>query len=337
MPAAPSRPVRPIRVGLLGAGAMGAEHAFCYGQMEGVRVAKVFSRSLDRAEAIARPIGAEPVDEALAVIADPSLDAVDVCLPTPAHAAFVLAALEAGKHVFCETPLTLDQGQGARMRQAARDAGRLLQVGLLMRSITACRFVKDAAESGEFGRLIHVTTHRLGSYLRSEAPDHKDHYSDPTTELMTFDLDFVGWLLGRPVEVSAISGAWRGTDGEVSAHLKYGDGRGATVLASGMMPASFPFTTGFRAVFESAAIASETVISDGHFSGGTRLFLGGAAVEPDLPPRNPYQVELERFASCIRGEADADLLDVDRALEALTLSKAIQTSLREQRWVATAG
>jgi predicted dehydrogenase len=320
----------PVRIGLLGAGAMGAEHAYCYGQMAEVVVTKVFSRDRGKAAAAADPLGAESTDDALGLIGDPAIDAIDVCLPTPIHGEFVIASLEAGKHVFCETPLSLDPAEGERMRDAARRAGRLLQVGLLMRSIAACRLVKQAADSGEYGRMIHVTAHRLGSYLRADAPDHKDHYSDPTTELMTFDLDFVGWLLGRPNAVAAVGGAWRGLDGDVSAHLSFEGGRAATVLASGIMPPSFPFTTGFRAVFEEAVIVSETVIRDGDFSSATHLFRNGAATQPDLRLSNPYQVELEHFIGCVRGAADVELLDVDRALEALALSRAIQACLRSR-------
>lgn len=318
----------PIRIGLLGAGAMGAEHAYCYGQMIGVEVVKVFSRDVRKAAAISGALGATPTDDFLDLTSDSAIDAIDVCVPTPAHGGFVTASLTAGKHVFCETPFSLDPEAAAQMRDMARRAGRLLQVGLLMRSIAACRFVKRAAESGEYGRLIHLAAHRLGSYLRADAPDHKDHYSDPTTELMTFDLDFANWLFGRPVAVSAAAGRGRGPLGEVTAHLSYDGGGAATVLASGVMPISFPFTTGFRAVFEDAAVVSETVIKDGGFSGGTHLYRGRAATQPELPSGNPYQIELEHFVGCIRGEADVDLLDVDRALEALSLSRSIQSYLR---------
>ena len=314
---------------------MGAEHAYCYGQMADAAVTKVFSRDRGKAAAAADQLGAESTNDALALIGDPAIDAIDICLPTPIHSEFVIASLEAGKHVFCETPLSLDPAEGERMRAAARRAGRLLQVGLLMRSIAACRFVKQAADSGEYGQLIHVAAHRLGSYLRADAPDHKDHYSDPTTELMTFDLDFVGWLLGRPTTVAAVGGAWRGLDGDVSAHLGFKGGRAATVLASGIMPPSFPFTTGFRAVFENAVIVSETVIRDGAFSSATHLFQSRAATQPELPRSNPYQVELEHFVRCVRGAADVELLDVDRALEALALSRAIQECLRSRASIAS--
>jgi predicted dehydrogenase len=319
---------QPLRVGLLGAGAMGREHAYCYSQMAGVAVATVFSRAAEAAAEAAAMVGAEPTTDAASVIGDATLDAIDVCLPTPVHAEVVLAALEAGKHVFCETPLTLSLAEGERMREAARRSGRLLQVGLLMRSIAACRLVRQAVESGEHGALVSITAHRLGSYLRAAAADHKPHYSDPTTELMTFDFDFVGWVMGPPRSVLAVGADFGGSLGEVTAVLAFEGGRSATILASGAMPASFPFTTGFRATFERAAIDTQTVIAGESFSGHTRLFGAGGEVPLEVAGANPYQVELEHFLACIRGEADPDLLDVERALEALRLSLATQASLR---------
>jgi len=320
-----------IRVGILGAGAMGAEHAWVLGRMAGVEVRRVFSRDPARAAAAAREAGAEAVVDPSAVIDDPEIDAVDVCLPTPAHAPFVLAALRAGRHVFCETPLAVDLAEARRMRGAARKAGRLLQVGLLMRSIAACQLVKTLAETGEHGRLIHVSTQRLGSYLRAGGADHRPHYSDPTTELMTFDLDFLGWLFGRPTAVSAVAAGEQ--RGESAALLAFPGDRSASVLASGIMPAAHPFTAGFRAVFERAAVESRTVIDASGVSSNTRLLLDDAALEPPLPASNPYELELERFVACIRGEADPALLDVDRAIEALELSLAIQRSIRIGRAV----
>jgi UDP-N-acetylglucosamine 3-dehydrogenase len=162
-----------------------------------------------------------------------------------------VTALKNGKHVFCETPFALSIEDGRAMIEAARESKRILMVGLLMRSIAHCEYTRRAVTSGEYGRLLSVAAYRLGSYLHPGAPDHKPHYSDPSTELMTFDFDFIQWLMGRPARISASAVATeRGTPGEISAVLGYDDGRGATVLASGLMPKSFAFSAGYRAVFE---------------------------------------------------------------------------------------
>ena len=222
---------------------MGTVHAAAYAAMPEVSVVGVFSRDPARAAAVAAICKAEPFTDAAALIQRADIDAIDVCLPSADHHDVVVPALEAGKHVFCESPLALDLDQAQRMRDAARRAGRLLQVGLLMRSVSAYGHVEAAARSGEHGRLLSVTTWRLGSYLHADAPDRKAHYGDPSTELMTFDFDFVLWLMGQPQSLSASAArAPDGRPGEISALLSYRQGRHATVIASGLMPPGSPFT-----------------------------------------------------------------------------------------------
>jgi predicted dehydrogenase len=333
-----------LRVGIVGAGAMGAEHAFVLGEMADVEVVGVFSRSEARAAAVAESCGAAAYTDAAALIERDTVDAICVCTPSTDHAPFVLAALAAGKHVFCETPLALRLDEARRMRDAARAAGRLLQVGLLMRSVAPYAHVKALAASGARGRLLSLTTWRLGSYLRPGSPEHEPHYSDPSTELMTFDFDFANWLLGRPAWLAAsAAGEARGGPGEISALLTYEDGRHATVQASGLMPVGCPFTAGFRALFEDAAFELRNT-----FQQNGPPISSFTMSDDSTPPRdvelagdNPYAVELRRFVDCIAGRADPGLLDADRAIEALELSHATQASLasggKPVYWAASGG
>lgn len=319
-----------LRVGIIGAGAMGAEHAYVFGEMDDVEVVGVFSRTEARARAVAATCGAAACDDAARLIEDARVDAVDVCTPSAEHAPFVLAALAAGKHVFCETPLALELGEARRMRDAARAAGRLLQVGLLMRVVAPYAHVKSLAESGAHGRLVSLATWRLGSYLRPGSAEHKAHYSDPSTELMTFDFDFANWLFGPPTRLAAsAAGEARGAPGEISALLSYAGGRSATVQASGLMPIGCPFTAGFRALFEDAVCELRNVF-EANGPPQTSFTLADGCSAPhavELEGANPYAVELRRFVDCIERRADTALLDADRAIEALALSHAVQASL----------
>ncbi len=319
-----------IRIGIVGAGAMGAEHAYVFGEMADVEVFGVFSRTEARAAAVAQSCGAAAFTDAAALIESHAVDAIDVCTPSEDHAPFVLAALAAGKHVFCETPFALTLDEARQMRDAARAAGRLLQVGLLMRSVAPYAHVKALANSGAHGRLLSLSTWRLGSYLRPGSPEHKAHYSDPSTELMTFDLDFANWLFGPPARLSAsAAGEARGGPGEISALLAYADGRCATVQASGLMPAGCPFMAGFRALFEGAVFELRNVFRQNGppLSSFTIGDDRSAPEDVGLADDNPYAVELRRFVACIEGRADPALLDADRAIEALALSHATQASL----------
>src|ERR1700736_3727955 len=120
-----------IRIGILGAGAMGAEHAAAYAGMPNVKVVGVFARDLERARTVARLCLAEPFINAMELIETDAVDAIDVCLPSTLHHSFVITALSHAKHVFCETPMALRLDEARQMRDAARHTGRLLQVGLL--------------------------------------------------------------------------------------------------------------------------------------------------------------------------------------------------------------
>jgi predicted dehydrogenase len=150
---------------------------------------------------------------------------------------------------------------------------------------------------------------------------------------MTFDFDVVQWLMGPPARLSAT--ALRLADGgpsEISALLSFDDGRHATVIASGLMPRGFPFSVGFRALFERAAFELQTVFEDGPPQSKFTAFNDDAKAQTvSISNSNPYQVELQRFVDCIRGRADPRLLDAERAVEALILSTATQRALDEVR------
>lgn len=293
---------------------MGRMHAAAYAQMPDVELVDVPSRDAERVRA---------------AIDGGGIDAIDICLPSVVHARFAIPALQHGKHVFCETPMALVLDEAQSMRDAARKAGCLLQVGLLCRSIDTYRHIKDIADTGTHGRLLSLATWRIGSYLHPDAPDHKAHYGDPTTELMTFDLDFANWLMGKPTCVSA-AGA-----GEITALLDYRDGRSATIAASGLMPPGTPFTVGFRVLFEKAVFELQQVFRNGPPEIAFTIAEGKTPPKPvDLAGSNPYEIELRRFVDCIAGKADSALLDADRAIEALHLSLAARQALAQGRVVA---
>lgn len=313
---------------------MGSAHAGSYRDIVDVEVSAVFSRDPKRAADAAAICGARPCTVAVELLADPSIDAIDVCIPSVNHREYVATALKHGKHVFCETPFALSIEDGRTMIEAAHESKRILMVGL-MRSIAHYEHTHRAVASGEYGKLLSVAAYRLGSYLHPGAPDHKPHYSDPSTELMTFDFDFIQWLMGRPARISASAVATEsGTPGEISAVLDYDDGRSATVIASGLMPKSFPFSAGYRAVFERGALDLQNIFEAGPPKSSFTFYPAEGSAQPvEVEGDNPYEKELRLFAGAIRGEIGGDLLAPEHAMNALTLSIATQRSLRERRTI----
>jgi UDP-N-acetylglucosamine 3-dehydrogenase len=137
--------------------------------------------------------------------------------------------------------------------------------------------------------------------------------------------------MGSPAQLSA-SAAGSGS-GEISALLSYPDGRQAAVLASGLMPKGYPFSVGFRALFEGALFELANVFADDGPPQSRFTVADDSSGPRDVPiiGHNPYAMELQRFVDCIEGRATPDLLDVDRAIEALNLSLATQQALAQSQ------
>lgn len=115
-----------IRVAILGAG-IGREHLDGYRALPGrYRVAALVDLDTARAQAV---VGADPIRieaDIDAVLADPAIDLIDVCLPPHLHLPISLRALAAGKHVICEKPLVASLADADRLLAAASAAGKRL-------------------------------------------------------------------------------------------------------------------------------------------------------------------------------------------------------------------
>ncbi|MEQ9812739.1 MAG: Gfo/Idh/MocA family oxidoreductase [Azospirillaceae bacterium] len=152
-----------IGIGLIGTGFMGKCHALAYRAVSAVfadvpapRLAVLCDVPASRAEAAARQFGfARAVDDWRALVADPAVDVVAITTPNSLHREMALAALAAGKHVYCEKPLSLTLEEAEEMAAAAATAGTVTLVGYnYLRNpalIHAARLVGD----GAIGRPIH--------------------------------------------------------------------------------------------------------------------------------------------------------------------------------------
>ena len=333
--ASPQSANREVRIGILGSGWMGSVHAECYQKIAGAKVVGVFGRNRERAETVAKICSAKAVADVSALLDDPNVDAIDVCLPTSIHADFVVAALQHGKHVFCESPFALRWIEAEAMLTAARLCDRIFMVGLLERSIVQYEQVHEAVVAGNLGRILGISTYRLASYLLSE----ERHYADPALELMTLDFDFVCWLIGPPASVYATATRTsHGVPGEVSAILNYQSGANVTVIASGVMPKGFPYSIGFRVLFEKGVFNLKTVFEEAGPPKNTFQFYSDTGAELlTIEEHDPYEQELRYFVRAIRGEVDAGRLDAQHAGEALKLSLATLRSANEGRVVTIDG
>lgn len=199
-----------LRVGLLGAGWFGREahlrNLLCLGD---VMVTAASSRSqASRDEA--RQIAGESLvtyEDWEDVLQRDDVDAVIISLPNDRHHRVTLAALEAGKHVFCEKPLGLSLAECDEIADAAKAAGRIVQVGHEMRFQRLYVEMKSRIDTGAIGDLQLMWCREFRGPMRTGWRSSEAHTGGTILEKNVHHIDLFQWMIDRePVRVSAHGG-----------------------------------------------------------------------------------------------------------------------------------
>ncbi|BDW97264.1 myo-inositol 2-dehydrogenase [Thalassospira tepidiphila] len=155
--------MKSLGIGLIGTGFMGKAHALAFGAARAVmgdvpesHLAVLCDTPVEKAKQMADQFGfAKSTADWTSLISDPDVDIVSITTPNALHFEMAIAAIKAGKHVYCEKPLALTLDQAREMRDAARIAGIKTMVGynyIKNPAFThACRLI----QGGEIGEIVH--------------------------------------------------------------------------------------------------------------------------------------------------------------------------------------
>ncbi len=261
-----------------------------------------------------------------AAIADPDIDAVDLCLPTALHEPFATKALEAGKHVLVEKPMGLDRAACDRMLGAAKKAGKLLMAAQVLRFFPAYDSLKTWVASGKAGAMRTATFRRRcaapgwGPWLKDKAQS-----GGGVFDLLIHDIDMALYLFGVPTHVEATGFEDLGNQIDViNALLFY---PGFTVnIAGGWHHGAFPFSMEFTVVGEHGTVDFHS--SQAH----PNLYEPGQDTKELAPPApiDAYRDEIAYFVECARtGSEPAKCLPLDSA-QAVSLAYLLLESRSKQ-------
>ena len=190
-----------LRVGVIGTGMIGQDHIRRMTTvLSSVTVTAVADVDADTALRVGAGIGATVHPTGEDVIADPAVDAVVVCSWGPTHEQYVLAAIGAGKSVFCEKPLATTAAACLRIVDAEIAFGsRLVQVGFMRRYDEAYRALKQVVDGGEIGApLMMHCAHRNPSvpgYYQKESA---------ITDTAVHEIDMVRWMFGEEIAAARV-------------------------------------------------------------------------------------------------------------------------------------
>lgn len=199
--------LRPIPLGLIGAGRIGSSHAEIIARhVPGATLVAVADPRPGVAEALASPLGARAEVDPAAVWAADDIEGVVITASSDAHCELVVAAAAAGKSVFCEKPMSLTLSDAERAISAAQHAGVQLQVGFNRRFSTDFAAAYDVIASGGVGtpQLMRSLTRDPGLANPGGVPPWTIF-----TQTLIHDFDTLLWLNpgASPVEVYATADA----------------------------------------------------------------------------------------------------------------------------------
>ncbi len=147
--------MKKLQTAMIGAGFMGRVHTEAIRRLGNVEVAAIVGVSEEEARGFGASMGIErTTGDYRAVLGDPSIDAVHICTPNVLHHPIAMAAMQAGKHVLCEKPLTVTSAQAREMVDLAKKTGLANCVNHNLRYYPVVQQVRRMIENGELGEIL---------------------------------------------------------------------------------------------------------------------------------------------------------------------------------------
>ncbi len=232
------------------------------------------------------------------LLANPLVQAVDICAPTHLHAKVGVDALHAGKHVLCEKPMGFDQGQCWAMEKAFQESGKELMVAHCLRYWPQYVKAQEIIRGEEFGRPLYARFHRSGATPNWSTDDwmrRPEKSGGAPLDLHIHDVDAALWWFGKPQQIHAtgicvgslptvVDATWRYNEGPVVSLYGAWDNNGG------------PFRFAFKVIMERATLCCDSTIDNGRL----KLFSEGEVQDLETSEKSAYEAEIEDFLDCIQ-------------------------------------
>ena len=345
--------MKTVKIGIIGFGFMGTTH---WGVYKGLKNAKVVALAdLDAAKRkgdISKVVGnigggdnSKPIDltgvtvydDAMQLIREADVDLIDICVPTSDHAKLAIAALKAGKHVFCEKPLCRTAAEVKQIVAAAKKAKGFFNVGLCVRAWPEYRAAYEYFKAGKAGKMLSATFKRVSPGV--DGNSWQNWYMDGKSsggallDLHVHDTDEVNYFFGKPKAVTAVGANVVSKNGgidHVVTTYDFGDGR--LVMAEGgwEQAKGATFEMSFTIVCEKATLKLDST--------GFNVFLkNGKKLTPKLDVKNGptgWHQELAYFVSCVqKGVKPTKYQTIDSIADTMKIVFAEEKSVKARRAV----
>ncbi|MEM1354148.1 MAG: Gfo/Idh/MocA family oxidoreductase [Planctomycetota bacterium] len=332
-----------VKVGVVGLGMMGITHLDAYAQRGDVEVVALADRDPSRLAGKEKAKGniegqarggldlpsAKRYTDAAELIQDPDVEAVDICLPTPAHLPFGMMALEAGKHLLLEKPIARTSSDAMKLVQAATASGKIVMPAMCMRFWPGWTWLKKACDQQTYGKVLGATFRRVASHPKAAFYASGQASGGAALDLHIHDTDFIQFLFGQPKGVQSV-GYSRPTDAvdHIVTRYEYDDIPLVVAEGSWAMADGFSFSMAFTVNFEHATA---------EFGAGEKpltLYRDGKAEPVEIEPGMGYDYEIGYFIECVKSGRQPETVTMLDAANAVRIVEAEVESVNTGRPVS---
>lgn len=331
-----------INIGVIGLGMMGLTHLDVYAGSKSAKVVAIADADPGRRSGTVKARGnvegqaqgrfdvasVTGYADGMELIRDPQVAAVDICLPTPLHMKFAIAAMEAGKHVLVEKPLARTSADAFAVADAADRAydkgGVIAMPAMCMRFWPGWTWLKQAIADQRYGKALAAKFTRLASHPGGAFYQSAEASGAAALDLHIHDTDFVRFCFGSPktVRSAGYSKVTGGID-HLFTHYLYDDIPLVTAEGGWCMADGFPFQMRYQVNFERA-----TAVFDASSTPPLLLSQGGKTEPVAIGEANGYQEEIEYFLKCVAEKRRPETVTLRDAAEAVRAVEAEVASVK---------
>lgn len=320
-----------MKVAIIGAGMMGHKHGDAYQKLKPkAELAYIVETDAEKRAAYEKKYHCEGIPTLKEL---PSVDMIDICLPTFCHTSSALEALEHCNNIMLEKPACLTREEWARLCDAARKPEKRMMIGHVLRYWNGYVKAKELIDSGALGTIRHLTCIRQQkkpAWSKGNWLFQQEKSGGILFDLSIHDVDYVSWMLGKPKYVSCDITHDEDNITLFSSLLMEYDECSASVEAAWGMPNGF-HNGQLHAMLE--VVGNDGMVT---YTGGDQLTLIRQEKHEtlQLEAYDGYEKEIEYFLNCIEKQQQPVHANLDSVEDTMNVLWAATRAANEHRTIS---
>ncbi len=307
-----------IRVGVIGAGAMGKNHIRIYSEMTNVELAGISDIDKDLVEELAQEYNTKSFTDYNELL-KMDLDAISIVVPTKMHKVVAIECIRSGANVLVEKPISDSVENAQAIIDAAKENDKIVMVGHIERFNPAVIKLKEIIDSGLLGKIVSISTTRVGPYN----PRIRD--VGVILDIGVHDIDIISYLYGKSVnQTYTVAGAdIHSFEDHATIHMRFDHELSGLVEVNWLTP---------HKVRNLTALGVEGVAYLDYIDQTVELHDSGWVRKAKIEQKEPLRNELEYFVDCVKEGKQANPSGED-GMHALKVSLAAIRSYKEEKLI----